>query len=81
MPATNRPASPAQLHRNWLALVDSDGPFLAVPPLLARDGVLRAGRIATEPARLAEVAASEDRTEWWLARLSRCHELLLAREG
>lgn len=54
---------------------------VAVPPLLARDGVLRAGRIATEPARLAEVAASEDRTEWWLARLSRCHELLLAREG
>lgn len=34
-PTTNRPASPAQLHRNWLALVDSDGPFLAVPPLLA----------------------------------------------
>lgn len=26
--------SPAQMHRAWLALVDSDGPFLAVPPLL-----------------------------------------------
>jgi Eco57I restriction-modification methylase len=28
-----RPASPAELHRAWLELVETDGPFLAVPPL------------------------------------------------
>lgn len=27
-------ATPAELHRAWLALVDTDGPFLAIPPLL-----------------------------------------------
>ena len=31
----DRPAtpSPAEMHRSWLELVDSEGPFLAVPPL------------------------------------------------
>jgi hypothetical protein len=28
-----RPPSPAELHRAWLELVETDGPFLAVPPL------------------------------------------------
>ncbi|PZU35962.1 MAG: SAM-dependent methyltransferase, partial [Microbacterium sp.] len=33
-PIRNRPAkSAADLHRAWLELVDTDGPFLAIPPL------------------------------------------------
>jgi hypothetical protein len=33
-PARNRPAkSGAELHRAWLELVDTEGPFLAIPPL------------------------------------------------
>ncbi|AJT42725.1 DNA methyltransferase [Psychromicrobium lacuslunae] len=33
-PARNRPArSAAELHRAWLELVDTEGPFLAIPPL------------------------------------------------
>ncbi|MBB4665739.1 hypothetical protein BKA24_000448 [Microbacterium marinum] len=33
-PVRNRPAkSAADLHRAWLELVDTDGPFLAIPPL------------------------------------------------
>jgi hypothetical protein len=31
--ARYKPPTPAQLHRAWLDLVDTDGPFLAVPPL------------------------------------------------
>src|ERR1700677_3702383 len=27
------PASASDLHRQWLELVDTDGPFLAIPPL------------------------------------------------
>jgi len=39
MPATGkriarpRPATAAELHRAWLELVETDGPFLAIPPL------------------------------------------------
>ena len=33
-PMRNRPAkSAADLHRAWLELVDTEGPFLAIPPL------------------------------------------------
>ena len=33
-PLRNRPAkSAADLHRAWLELVDTEGPFLAIPPL------------------------------------------------
>lgn len=33
-PVRNRPAkSAADLHRAWLELVDTEGPFLAIPPL------------------------------------------------
>jgi hypothetical protein len=32
-PRTLRPKKPAELHREWLELVETDGPFLAIPPL------------------------------------------------
>lgn len=32
-PDRRQAPSPSQLHRAWLDLVDSDGPFLAIPPL------------------------------------------------
>lgn len=31
--AKRRPATPSELHRQWLQLVDTEGPFLAVPPV------------------------------------------------
>ncbi len=32
--STPRPTKPADLHRRWLALVETDGPFLAIPALV-----------------------------------------------
>ncbi|WP_127473056.1 o-succinylbenzoate synthase [Microbacterium sulfonylureivorans] len=46
------------------------------PALAPRGGVLPVGRIAPDPALLAEHAASDDRRDWWLARLARCYEEL-----
>jgi O-succinylbenzoate synthase len=43
------------------------------PGLLPRRGALPVGRIDPEPALLDRYAASDDRREWWLARIARCH--------
>jgi len=47
-------------------------------PRTMSDGSLDARPVAADPARVAELAASAERTEWWLARLRRCYELLAA---
>ena len=49
---------------------------VAVPPLRPAGGVLPVGRVTPDPALLAGNAASDDRRDWWLARLSRCHTIL-----
>src|SRR5690606_12823108 len=45
------------------------------------DGAIRVGRIAPDAGRLNRLAASEDRTQWWRDRLSRCHALLAASDS
>lgn len=40
------------------------------------DGMIPVGAVAQDPARLAELAAPEDRARWWTDRLRRCHALL-----
>lgn len=46
-------------------------------PRVMSDGALEASPVTPDPARLAALAASSERVEWWFARLRRCHELLV----
>jgi len=46
------------------------------PPLAARAGVLPVGRVEPDAELLGRAAASDDRREWWHARIARCHEIL-----
>lgn len=52
---------------------------IAAPALVPRGGVVHVGRVVPDAGLLAGHAASADRRDWWLARLSRCHEVLTAR--
>ncbi|MFT4219211.1 MAG: enolase C-terminal domain-like protein, partial [Microbacterium sp.] len=45
-------------------------------PLQPVAGEVAAGRVEPDPARVDEHAASDQRRDWWLARLARCHALL-----
>ncbi|MCR2764582.1 o-succinylbenzoate synthase [Microbacterium sp. zg.B48] len=56
------------------ALLTADS---ASPALLPRDGALPVGRVAADAAQLDRYAASEDRLEWWRARIARCHSELV----
>ena len=47
-----------------------------VADLAPQDGAIPAARVAPDAARLDRLAASEDRRDWWLERLRRCHALL-----
>jgi O-succinylbenzoate synthase len=49
------------------------------PALVPSGGVLPVGRVIPDPDLLAEHAASADRRDWWLERLTRCHAALAAR--
>lgn len=49
------------------------------PPLTARGGVIAAGRVVPDAARLDDLAASAERRDWWLARLTRSYAVLEAR--
>lgn len=42
------------------------------------DGYIPVGRVTPEASRLDQLAASADRRDWWLERLTRCHALLVA---
>ena len=46
-----------------------------------KDGIVSATRVTPDPAALERLAASAERREWWLARVTRCHALLAADEG
>jgi O-succinylbenzoate synthase len=50
-------------------------------PLVPRGGVLPVGRVSADPALLEAHAASAERRDWWIARLTRCHTVLNAREA
>ncbi|MFE3290153.1 o-succinylbenzoate synthase [Rhodococcus sp. NPDC059234] len=45
-------------------------------PRPMRDGALSATLVDPDPERLARLRATGERTDWWLARLARCHSLL-----
>lgn len=45
-------------------------------PLLPHGGEIPAERITPDAALLARHAASDERRDWWLARLERCHAVL-----
>jgi O-succinylbenzoate synthase len=42
------------------------------------DGSIPVGRLTPDPAALTRLAASDERREWWMARLVRCHYELTA---
>jgi O-succinylbenzoate synthase len=45
-------------------------------PLLPVDGAIPVGRVDVDAELLDRFGASEDRTDWWLERLARCHAVL-----
>jgi len=49
-----------------------------VADLTPVDGSIPVGRVTPDAARLEQLAASAERRDWWLDRLSRCHALLAA---
>lgn len=49
---------------------------VASPALLPASGSLPVGRISPDPEQLDALAASAERREWWMARITRCHALL-----
>lgn len=42
------------------------------------DGTIPVGRVTPDAAALTRLAASDERREWWIARLARCHHELVA---
>jgi O-succinylbenzoate synthase len=57
-----------------VALLESD---VTDDPLLPRDGSIPVRRPEVSERALDALAASPSRREWWLARLARCHRLLM----
>jgi O-succinylbenzoate synthase len=50
---------------------------VASPGLTPRDGMLPVGRVVPDEAQLQRYTASDDRREWWRARIARCHSELV----
>ncbi len=48
-----------------------------VADLRPADGAIPVGRLSPDPTALTRLAAADERREWWLARLARCHHELL----
>ncbi|HEX5857891.1 MAG TPA: o-succinylbenzoate synthase [Microbacterium sp.] len=51
---------------------------VAEPPLVPRGGAIGVGRVVPDAGRLDALAADDERREWWLGRLARCHAVLAA---
>jgi O-succinylbenzoate synthase len=47
-----------------------------IDPAAPVDGHLPVGAVVPDPARLAALAASADRKQWWIDRIRECHQLL-----
>ena len=56
------------------ALLTADA---ASPALVPHNGALPVGRVAPDAALMDRYTASEDRQEWWRARIARCHSELV----
>lgn len=59
-----------------VALLERD---VAVDPLLPENGAIAVRRPEVSESALRELAATDERRDWWLARLARCHHLLAER--
>jgi O-succinylbenzoate synthase len=51
---------------------------VAGEPMRPQGGNLTTRRVIPDPTALSELAASPDRRQWWMDRLSRCHALLVS---
>jgi o-succinylbenzoate synthase len=60
------------------ALLTAD---VVAEPLIPRGGMLPVGRISPDSVLMDRYAASEDRQEWWTARIARCHSELVRATG
>lgn len=49
---------------------------VASPSLAPHEGALPVGRVAADPALLQQHTASDERQEWWRARIARCYSEL-----
>jgi O-succinylbenzoate synthase len=45
-------------------------------PFIAENGLLYVKRAVASETKLAQLAADSERTDWWLARLERCYNLI-----
>jgi O-succinylbenzoate synthase len=59
-----------------VALLDGD---VAASPLVPEHGMLRAGRVAPDPALLERWAAPAERVEWWRERVVACRSVAAGR--
>jgi O-succinylbenzoate synthase len=53
---------------------------ITLEPLVPVAGAIPVRRVTPDAALLARLAAEADRTEWWHARIARCHALLAERD-
>jgi O-succinylbenzoate synthase len=51
-----------------------------VAEITVADGSMAVAEVVPDPARLAALAASADRRDWWIARVRACYALLASRE-
>ncbi len=56
------------------------GADVTASPLLPVDGAIPVARVSADAALLAQHATSADRRDWWVQRITRCHQVLTARE-
>ncbi|MCD5344976.1 o-succinylbenzoate synthase [Agromyces sp. S2-1-8] len=49
---------------------------VSASPLLAEGGSIAVRRVVPDPGLLDRYAASEERADWWMERVGRCHEVL-----
>ncbi|WP_022889379.1 o-succinylbenzoate synthase [Agromyces italicus] len=50
-------------------------------PLVPEDGSIAVRRVTPDPELLDRYAAAEERVDWWLERLGRCHDVLRLRDA
>jgi o-succinylbenzoate synthase len=71
-------ALPSLEHACGLGTVALLAGDVAVAPLVPVAGALVVGRVAVDPGRLEQLAASPERTSWWRERVVACAEHLQA---
>ena len=75
------PALPFACGLGTVGLFERDVAAAPLRPVAGMLNVDAARSVAPDPKRLVELAASAERTQWWLDRLARCHEVLATGAG